>query len=614
MAGPEVVVSVKTELNRIIAELQKIAKESAKVGDGLKTAGEDVGDALDKQTTRTRDFFTVLRGTSAKVAQEIKKDFLALAGINAMSGALKLSNQFSKTISETIALSDAIRKFGTIFGIAGNEFANFEAKLTKGLGDIGLSSEAATESLKGLSQTQVRGQQNLIDYSVASGQLASVTGDKGQEGEISKSLASTITTKGGDPNDMSQMHEMAEETLKIFNSTGMKASESLHAMNTLFTGMSEDFRKKFGAHTFGSIIRAEQIAGPNSTAFIQDLMGKSSIARKGLESRGFEGVINEKGIDVAKFKAAAARLFAEFKGDPKLMAKTLGMGDDSAEGFLRLNDALGRVNASQEQSWESQAKLGRQLQETKTLAEAFASSLNKVKSSLAVPLAAATQGLTSGLSKASETSGGSAAVVAGAGIFAALLAGGALSAIGNVVGSAFGGKLGGKLGGKAAGFGEAAAFESATGRTVQPVYVVNASEMSGGDWRSGAGGAGDATGWFGKAAGAAEGAGAGAAGTAAGVGALPVLLAAAVAAGLAYVGYKVTADNDEKRAVRTGNNDYSGGMGAMDASEGHFSNMQALKPQAAPFVGPPKLEIKMNVESKTVDIKKTEVREISGPQ
>ena len=127
MAGKEVVVSVKTELNKVIADLQKIAKESAKVGDGLKVAGEDVADALDKQTTRTRDFFSVLRGTSAKVAQEIKKDFMALhpySGmrengiilLDAVEGILE-SNRENESIQEIEAIKGAIQNLRRAYNL-----------------------------------------------------------------------------------------------------------------------------------------------------------------------------------------------------------------------------------------------------------------------------------------------------------------------------------------------------------------------------------------------------------------------------------------------------------------------------------------------------------------
>jgi hypothetical protein len=386
--------------------------------------------------------------------------------LNAIGGALKISNQFKGTVDQTIALSDTIRKLGSVFGIASNDFTTFETNVTKGLGDIGLSSEVAVNSLKGLSQTQVRGQKNLIEYSKTAGELGSVTGQKGQEGDIAKLMAETITSKGGNVNDVAQMRDLATATLKIFNSTGIGAKESLQSMKDLFTGMSKDFREKLSPQTAGQLAIQQQIAGPNSTKFLEEFLSKSPVARMGLESRGFKDIYTEKGFDIEKFKASAGKILGEFKGDPRLMATTLGLTEEAAEGFLRLNDTIDKQKSALDIYSKATGNLGNQFHTTMTLAESFAANLNKVKAAFASPLAIATQKATEIMTKTSEKSSGAIATTVAAGGLAALLAGGAFKAIGGMFGS------------KVSGLTEAATIETATGRTVQPVYVVNASEIS----------------------------------------------------------------------------------------------------------------------------------------
>lgn len=466
--GNEVTLSVRSQLLKIVEELDKIDEKSRQVSSNLKDAGKNIGDTLTEQTKKTTTFLEDLSGIGRRVADQLKGDFKALASLNAITGALKISEQFRGSIKETADLSDTIRKLGRTFGIASSDFTKFQTNVTKGLGDIGLSSEVASKTLEGLSGsgTQVRGQESLIGYSRAAGQIASVTRQQGQESNIARLIAQTIQARGGDVNSMKEVASVAEDVRRVFNATGSGAQETLEKMKEIFSGMSKDFREKITSRGLANLAAAGTVAGPQSTKFIEEFLAKSPIQRKALEAQGFKGVFTEQGIDVNKFKKASQAILSRIGLDPRLAAQTLGISDEAAEGFVRLAQSMDQVAKTQDQVNRSTGDLNSQYQESMGLGESFRANINQVKKAFAQPLSSITGGLTNFLSKTSQSPLASAGVVGGGGILAALLAGGGVRGIGGALG----------LGGIAKG----AAVEGLTGRQVTPVYVVNASEIGGG--------------------------------------------------------------------------------------------------------------------------------------
>lgn len=483
----EVILSVRSQLLKLIDELDKIDQKSRQIGDNIKGAGKEIGDQLNEQTKKTTTFLEDMSSVGRRVADQLKGDFKALASLNAISGALKLSGQFKGSLKETAELSDMIRKLGRTFGIASSDFSKFQTNITKGLGEIGLSSDVASNTLEGLSKsgTQVRGEGNLIGYSRTSGELASVTRQQGQEGNISALIAQTIQAKGGNVNDMKQVTQVAEDVRRVFNATGQGAEETLTKMKEIFTGMSKDFRDKITSKGLANLSAASTVAGPQSTKFIEEFLAKSPIQRKAMESQGFKGVFTEDGLDVDKFRKASKAVLDRIGLDPRMAAQTLGLSEDAAEGFVRLAQSLDQVDKVQKQVNSSTGDLASQYKESMGLGESFRANINQVKKAFASPLSSITGGLTNVLSKTSQSGLGSAAVVGGGGILAAMLAGGGLRGLGKGVG----------IGGLA----KSAGIEAATGRQVTPVYVTNASEI-------GVGG-GNASGALGAAGGAASKAG-----------------------------------------------------------------------------------------------------------
>jgi hypothetical protein len=264
--------------------------------------------------------------------------------------------------------------------------------------------------------------------------------------------------------------------------------------------MPQDLRKSISTKGLINLGTAAAVGGPQSIKFLEEYLGKSPVARKALEARGFRGVVGEGGLNVEKFRGAAQKTIGAFPGDPRLMAQTLGLSEEAAEGFIRLYESLDKVDSAQKKMQTDNRSLESSYLQAMTAGEAFNASLNKVKASLATPLSFATNALTTGLQKAFQTSLddlidllpesaakqslkagkkkveggipgvldkslGATGVVAGAGVLTTLLAGGGLRGLMSL----------GKS--KATGIAERTAFEQITGGKVQDVYVVNASEI-----------------------------------------------------------------------------------------------------------------------------------------
>lgn len=464
----EVSISVRSKLLKIIEDLDQIEKKGEQVNESLKTAGKTVGDTIGEQAKKTETFMESLTRMGRRAADQLKGDFKALLSVNAITESLKISEQFKGSVREALQLNDVIRKLGSSFGIAGKDYARFQSQVLKGLGQLG--SEAGANALQGLAGTGVKGASNVVSYAQSAGQLASLSGQKGREGDIAKGLAETVRARGMDVNSSSGMKEMAnvaEDLRRAFNQTGKSPTELLSSMRDLFAGMSQDFRKSISSRGMVGLAAAGQAGGPNSTKFLEEFLSKSPIARKAIEAQGGKGIVNNQGVDVDKFRTFSKAILARVGGDPRLAAQTLGLSEDAAEGFIRLSESLDRVKEAQDAIAKSTGSVEEQYKNSMGAGEAFKASINRVKSMIAGPLSTATQGVTDALSGASGSNAGAMATVLGGGALAATLAGYGLKAAGKAAG------IGG-IGGLAKG----AAIEATTGRQVTPVYVVNASEIS----------------------------------------------------------------------------------------------------------------------------------------
>lgn len=454
--------SVRSELSKIIAELEQLREKAEEVSESMKDSGENVAKNVKNNTKKTENFFGKLRDLGRRAAEQLRGDFKSLASITALTESFRLTEQFRGAISETITLSDSIRKLGGTFGIAGKDFVSFQSKMTHGLGQLGMDSDVASRALEGLQTTRVRGEENIIGYTRQAGMLASIANERGREGDIAGGMARVIQARGGNVNDSQQMRELAEQLRRVFVETGKGPTETLKAMEDIFANMPKDLRESLGPQALTSLATASAVGGPSATKFLEEYLGKSPIARMAFEAQGGKGVFTEKGIDMAKFKTFSKAILARVGGDPRLAAQTLGLSEDAAEGFVRLAESIDRVSEAQNRVNKSTGDLVTQYRASMTMGEAFKANINKVKSVLATPLSWLTQKTTELLGETAKSDAGAAGVVLGGGVLAAMLAGGGLAGIGK---SLFGT------------FGKGAAAEAITGQKTQPVYVVNTGEI-----------------------------------------------------------------------------------------------------------------------------------------
>lgn len=464
MSDP-VQLSVRSQLQSIIDELEKIKAKADEVKEGFDGMGDAVGDGLEDNVKKTEKYLGNLRGLGRRVADQLRGDFKSLLSINALQSSLKLSDQFKGSVTETVKLSDAIRKLGSTFGIAKTDFSNFQAFLTKGLGEIGMSSDVATRALEGLSTTSVRGDDNILQYAKTSGQLASVGREQGKEGDIARSIANVIQARGANVNDPKQVAALAESIRRVFVQTGAAPSKTLDSMERIFSQMPKDLRESISSVGLGNLAAASAVGGPGATKFIEEYMSQSPIERMAFDAQGGRGIFGENGFDAKKLTDFAKNIQSRIGGDPRKSAETLGLSPEAAEGFVRLAENMEKVVQAQDKMAKATGDLDNQYKESMGFSEAFNASINRVKKTLATPLSYATQKGNDILSDASQSDLGAAGVVAGGGLLAALLAGGGLKGIGK-------GLLG--TAGSAA---KAKVAEEVTGQKTIPVYVTNASEI-----------------------------------------------------------------------------------------------------------------------------------------
>lgn len=464
----KVVLSADADLAAIFKEIEKYSQKIRRVADDQQKLGKQTDEVMKKTTKNTETMFTKVNGFGRRVLNQLTSDMKALMSIQALTGGMKLSEQFRGSIKETVALSDQIRKLGTTLGIASKDFSSFQSKMTKGLGDIGLSSEAASRALEGLSETQVRGQENLIEYSKLAGQLASVGRQQGSEGEIAKGLAGVVQSRGGNVNDINQVRAISQELLKVQNATGQKMTESIQFMQDVFSKMPMEVRKQVSTPMLTGMAAGEAVAGKGSTAFIQDLLsqGQYGAGRLRMQAQGIN-LMGDKGISVEGLKKLREEAIKMGGGDLRQGVQNItGASDEAAEGLVRLIENMDRLQSAQDNISKSTADLNTQYRQSMGLGESFRASINKVKGLFATPMSWMSQKATDVMGKASESNTGAVLATGGAAIAAAVLAGGGLRGLGKGLG----------LGGLA----KAEGIEAITGEHVQKVYVVNASEMGGG--------------------------------------------------------------------------------------------------------------------------------------
>lgn len=479
----EVTLSVRTQLLKIVEELDKIGEKSREVSSNLKDAGKTVGDNLTEQSKKTTTWLQELSNVGRRVGDSLKDDFKALISLNALSQSMKLSSQFGGTIKETLELENVVKKLGASLGIAAKDSANFQVMMTKGLGEIGASSEEAAESLKGLRGTGIQGASNILGVSKMGVQLSSLGMERGKSGEITGSIAEILRAQGKEITTKNA-GDIGKAVTKAMDVTGKSASDILGMMKETFSHMAPEMKKKTTAAGLSQMAIAETVGGPGASAALKKFLTQGSITNMALKSQGFGKIFTkEGGIDLEGLKQFSKES-KRIAGDIRQSAQTYGLQEDEAQGLSNLLERTDQLGEALKKLSTASDDYAGKFQDNMSLSESFAASLNKVKGIFAGPLTTATEGMTKLLSGASHSTAGAIGVVAGTGIMAAMMARSGLGGIGKAMG--MGGVAKGAIGGMIA---------KQAGAT--PVYVVNAGDIGGGSGALGAMAGG--TGMMGKA-------------------------------------------------------------------------------------------------------------------
>lgn len=481
-------VSVRSELEKIIEELQKVRDAASETSDAFKDTGKNAGDELKKRTKETESFVGNMRNMVRRAADQMKQDFKSLAAVNALGDALKISNQFRGSIKEAVSLNDTMRKLGATLGVATSQQSRFLANMVDGLSKVGLGSEVAQRSLESLAETPVRGEENITAYAKEAGLLARSSGQQGQEGRIAAGMSGLLMSRGVNPNDLKEMKKVSDDLARVRIATGKGPTETLDAMTRIYDAMPKDLRKTTSTRQLSQLGVMGMQGGPGATKFLEEFLKSSPIERMKWNAMGFGGVVKKDGIDMKELQKAMKGQLGMIGGDPRKAAQILGISDEAAEGMVRLSQNMDRVITETEKLNGITEEQADSLKKTMGFGEAFKANIERVKGAVSGFFFPGINKATEFLGGASESTAGAAAVTLGGGALAALLAGYGLKGIGKGMG----------LGGIAGSVVKGSAASAVTGKDVQPVYVVNAGEIAAG------GAAGDL---MGKAGGLLGGAG-----------------------------------------------------------------------------------------------------------
>lgn len=459
--APEI--KVAANLKSLLDQLDKVSDHAKKIKEELISGTKVVDEELDKQTKSVQNNFQKMASFSRRVGQQMKTDLKAMLGVNAVQSGLQLNNMFRNQISKVGTLNDAVRKLGASFGVNARDFAGFQAKMMSGLGQIGLSAEDAANTMQGLAGSGVKGAGNILEYSKIAGQLTSLGREKGNEGGVAKGLADVVRARGGNVQDVKQVDQVAAEVTRAMETTGYTATQILGKMKDTFEGTTKSGRGMVSLRGAAQSAIADQITGANVSGLIKSMTAMSPEMRQRSESMGLTKILGKNGeLDIQGIKNFS-KTIKSLGTSPDMAAHILGEGEEFGNAITRLIDQSDRLEQAFKENADASGDYVEKFKHNKGLKEAGEAVINRAISPLSEAFGKASQGLTDMLSKSSESTAGSIiAVGSGALLSAALAAGGARSVLGSLAGSVKGTAL------------------QSVDKDVQKVYVVNASEISGG--------------------------------------------------------------------------------------------------------------------------------------
>lgn len=429
----QVTLTGRAELDAIFQSLKRVSDEGAKASKVIARMGDDTNKALESGSKKTMNSIKATGSVLRRLASQLFSDFKGLISLGTVAGGLKLTSQFAGSVKESMKLSDTIRRLGSSFGIARHQFGAFQAAMAKGLGDIGLSSEAAADALQGLAGLGVKGSTSAMNLAKGSAALASISGENGNEGNIANLLGRALRSSGANINDAGAQNKLISEVNAAVMATGKPASELLGAMEEIMSHLDKSLKGKIGPQAMGQMGVLATTVGPMATKALEEYLGKSPIERKAMEAQGVKFFDKGGNLDMNAIMSFIKAGSSRVPGDPRMGMKTMGFSDDAAEGLVRLGENSELVSTNLKTLQGASRDYVDTLNKTRGIFDSLSGAVNTVKGNLEQWFQGLSQGLTHFLSNQVGSKAGSAAVVAGGATLAAVATAWGMKNIGKMV-------------------------------------------------------------------------------------------------------------------------------------------------------------------------------------
>jgi hypothetical protein len=464
---PKQVLAGLQQMGEQSKELARIIEESLE-----KRAGKSVR-ALEEQTQRgTNSIGTYFRNLGTRVREDLQRAF-DLAGIAA--GA-KFANEIGKGVKSVFEMERAFDKLNTRLKLTGQEFQKFKVDVGRAAASTGQSLETILPGVEiAAAKGDVKDPGQLAEIGKALGQVRATTGE--DTGELADQVVEILKAQGKAITSQSfrQVLDAVQGTRQTgaFRSAG-EAAQSLAQL--------APFANRVGLNTreLGGLAAQATRAGDSGQAVLQQMIEKLAqpIQRQRLEAvLGTTLVKNGKfdaqalgKVDLSRFKDMSKEQFAELTGINGAaggdFVRFIESFKDNTELFDKVTKGANETAQSFETATQSlAAKIDIFKQKTVEAGREIGDGLSGVANSLLNgDLEGAWDSAKSAGKGVTDNAGTLATAVGLTGLVGVLTGGAARRVLGGVGGTAAGLVKG----------------EAAKAMGVQPVYVVNASEIGSG--------------------------------------------------------------------------------------------------------------------------------------
>jgi hypothetical protein len=457
----EAKLTVDTQLDKVISQLQKIRDTNKEVGKSLESVGKTTGDAIQSQSKKTEMYFQRMRDLGRNLAEGLKNDFKALLSLNALQGVLSLNNQFQQVLKDSVSLTDSLSLMGNTMGLTASQQARFKDELIESFAQIGMGAGAASEAVSALRDSVVRGESDVLRFARAGALLSQATGAKNIAG-TTKGLEQVLVAGRRNIQDPVELDALMKSVTRTSVTTGKGATDVLGSMLEQIRSMTENEKRSTNFSALGERIAATQATGPEAMAFFKQLQSTAVEFRAQFQSAG--KILNDQG-------AISLNGLKQFRDDlknrgisPELAATTFGFQGESGAGLVALAKNVDKVIDSMERMQRASDDAAKMAENSRSVLDAFMANIYETGAAFVKLMDA--MGVTTDLfhslrdflNSTARSPGKAAALTAAAVTGGAALTGGALTGIASFLGTGAAATVagaGGALGLGAAGVGAA---------------------------------------------------------------------------------------------------------------------------------------------------------------